>query len=121
MSKWLLRMAVLYLFVGVVLGNVMGAGHDYTLRPLHAHLNLLGFVVMFLAGLWYRAEPAASASRLAKAHFWIHQIVYPIQMLMLALYLGGNTAVDPVLGITSMLMALAILCFGLNVWKYARN
>lgn len=120
MSTWLFRMGVLYLSIGVVLGNVMGASKDFTLHPLHAHLNLLGFAVMFLAALWYRAVPAASTTRLAKAHFWIHQIVFPIQMGALAVYLNGNPAVDPALGIASMVMGVGILCFALNVWRHAK-
>ena len=34
--------------------------------PAHAHLNLLGFVALFLTALYYRAFPQAAATRLAK-------------------------------------------------------
>ena len=118
MSNWLFRMGVLYLVVGVILGNVMGATHDYTLHPLHAHLNLLGFAIMMLAGLWFRAVPAASASRLAKAYFWIHQLVFPIQMAGLFVFLKGNAAADVVLGPSSAIMGIGILCLAINVWKF---
>lgn len=120
MSNWLMRMAFVYLVIGVVLGNVMGATHNVALAPLHAHLNLLGFVVMMLAGLWFRVVPAAASGGLARAYFWIHQIVYPVQMLMLFLFLSGKTAVDPVLGLTSALMGLGILCLAVNVWGHTK-
>lgn len=120
MSNWLMRMAVVYLAIGVALGVGMGASHNVALAPLHAHLNLLGFVVMMLAGLWFRAVPAAASSGLARAYFWIHQIVYPVQMLMLFLFLSGNTAVDPVLGLTSALMGIAILCLAVTVWRHTK-
>ncbi len=37
-----LRLAVLGILVGVSMGIFMAASHNYTLRPVHAHLNLLG-------------------------------------------------------------------------------
>lgn len=120
MSNWLMRMAVVYLTIGVALGIGMGASQNFALAPLHAHLNLLGFVVMMLAGLWFRAVPAAASGALARAYFWIHQVVYPVQMLALFLFLGGNTAIDTVLALTSALMGLAILCLALNVWGHTK-
>lgn len=49
--------------VGMGLGLAMGVAQDFTLTPVHAHINLLGFVSMMLFGLYYRG--AASAGRLA--------------------------------------------------------
>ena len=36
--RWL-KLAVVYLLAGVVLGIAMGASHDFTLRPVHAPLD----------------------------------------------------------------------------------
>lgn len=64
-STLLLRGSVLLLLVGLCLGIGMGIAQDFTLAPAHAHLNLVGFVLPFVAGLYYRVVPAAAASRLA--------------------------------------------------------
>ena len=48
-TTWL-KLAVLYLIVGVGLGIAMGATENFTLRPVHAHLNLLGWTTMALGG-----------------------------------------------------------------------
>ena len=53
------------LLVGMVAGIAMGIKQDFLLSPAHAHLNLVGFVLPFVAGLYYRVVPAAAASRLA--------------------------------------------------------
>jgi hypothetical protein len=66
----LLRISTLLFLVGLTLGIVMGARHDFSLARAHAHLNLLGFVSLFLAGLYYNAVPAAVASKLAIVHAW---------------------------------------------------
>jgi len=118
MSNWFLRIAVLYLIAGVSLGIVMGASGDHSLHPLHAHINLLGFVLMTLFGLFYRVVPAAADTTLAKVHFWIYVPANFIQLVTLTLLLKGNAAVDPVLGLASLLVGVAILCFATVVWKH---
>lgn len=118
MSNWFLRLAVLYFALGVLLGNIMGASHDFTLTPVHAHLNLLGWASLFLFGLWYRVMPTAATTRLAKAHFWLHNIGLPIQMVALTVFIKGNTAAEPVLGAASAVIGIGVLCFAVNLWQH---
>ena len=73
-DRWFLRIAVIYALVGMVLGIVMGISEDHTQAPMHAHLNLVGWVSMALYALVYRQYPAAAESRLAIPHFWIANI-----------------------------------------------
>jgi hypothetical protein len=42
---------------GMGLGLFMGIAQDFTLTPVHAHTNLLGFVALMLYGLYYRGAP----------------------------------------------------------------
>ena len=118
MSNWFLRIAVLYFIAGVSLGIGMAMSGDISLRPVHVHLNLLGWVSMTLFGLFYRALPAAAETRLAKAHFWIYVPAHFVQMVTLTMYFRGNTAIEPVLGGASMLVGVAVLCFATIVWKH---
>lgn len=117
-SSWFFRLAVLYLLAGVTLGIVMAASHDHTMHPVHAHLNLLGFVTMGLFAAFYRAWPAAEESRLAKVHFWLYVPAHFVQMVTLAALYRGMVSVEPVLGIASVLVGLGIACFAVVVWKY---
>ncbi|MDO8771834.1 MAG: hypothetical protein Q7K57_24600 [Burkholderiaceae bacterium] len=118
MGNRFLRIAVIYILFGVSIGIFMAASHDYTLKPVHAHLNLLGWASMALFGLWYRSAPAAAETLLAKVHFWLHNIALPIQMITLAMYVGGNQAVEPVLALASAVIGVGLVCFAINLWKH---
>ena len=111
-----LKLAVLYLIAGVALGIMMGASEDFTMRPVHAHINLLGWATMALAGLVYAVYPLAAASRLAKAHFWLHNISLPAMAIALAFVVAGNRALVPVLAISEILASLGILVFAANIF-----
>ena len=63
-----LLLAALCLLVGLSLGIGMGIAHDFQLAPVHAHLNLVGFVLPSIFGLTYRAYPVLARSRLALPH-----------------------------------------------------
>ncbi len=118
MGNQFLRLAVIYLLIGVTLGIVMSAGSDYTFRPVHAHLNLLGWASMGLFGLWYRMVPAAAETRLAKVHFWLYNIAFPVQMITLTMFLQQNKAIEPVLALASVAIGLSLICFAINLWKH---
>jgi hypothetical protein len=66
MVKTLIGIRVSLGLIGIGLGIFMGIRHDLMLIQTHAHLNLLGFVTMFLSALYYRAVPQAAASKLAR-------------------------------------------------------
>ena len=118
MGNRFLRLAVVYVLLGVTLGIVMAASHNYTLKPVHAHLNLLGWASMALFGLWYRSAPAAAETRLAKVHFWLHNIGLPIQMITLTMYVNGNSSVEPVLALVSIVVGIGFACFAINLWQH---
>lgn len=120
MGNHFLRLAVVYVLLGVAIGVAMSAGHDYTLKPVHAHMNLLGWVGMFLFGLWYRMVPTSGETRLAKAHFWIYNIAFPIQMVTLSMFVFDHKAVEPVLALASVAILVAFICFAINLWKHTR-
>jgi hypothetical protein len=117
-GNWFLRIAVLYIIAGVGLGIYMGASGNHALFPLHAHLNLLGWVAMSLFGLFYRVIPAAAESTLGKVHFWIYVPANFAQMVLLAVVLRGNAALEPALGLFSTLVGAAFICFAVLVWRH---
>ncbi|MBU4039845.1 MAG: hypothetical protein KKG27_08810, partial [Alphaproteobacteria bacterium] len=86
-SNNFLRLGALSALVGMTLGVWMGANQDFVLRPVHAHINLLGFASMMLFGLFYRAFPAAGRGWLPMAHFVLSVIGFLILMPSLTLML----------------------------------
>lgn len=111
-----LKLAVVYLIVGVGLGIMMGASENFTMRPVHAHINLLGWATMALAGLIYSVYPQAGLSRLAKVHFWLNNVSLPVMAISLAFVLTGERGVIPVLAISEIVAAAGILAFAANIF-----
>jgi hypothetical protein len=118
LSNWFLRLAVLYFVAGVGLGLHMAASHDHGMMPVHAHLNLLGWVSLSLFGLYYRALPEAAATCLARVHFWIYVPAHFAQMALLFTLFRGHPEVEPALAIASTLVGVAVLCFAAVVWRH---
>jgi hypothetical protein len=112
-----IKIAVVYLLLGTTLGAYMGANEVFTLAPVHAHILLLGWVSLALAGIVYHLYPAAGETRLARIHFWVHNLVLPPFMVVLALFLTGTKAMGPVLGVASIVMIAGLACFAVNVFR----
>lgn len=90
LSDRFLRLAVVFALIGMALGYWMGASRDFAASPVHAHINLLGWVSMTLYGLFYRLLPLAALGRLPQAHFWTALIGLLIFMPALAAELLGG-------------------------------
>ena len=121
MGNKFLRLAVVYLLIGVCIGVMMAKQHDHTLAVVHAHINLLGWASMFLFGLFYRAFPEAERSVFGYLHFWIHNIALPIQMVSLAMLVSGNESVEGWVAGASVAIVVGLVFFAINVWNSTRN
>jgi hypothetical protein len=119
-ARWIAT-ALVYFVGAVAIGIAMAASHDFRLKGLHVHLNLLGWVSMALFGLIYRAFPRAAASRLAAPHFWLYQAALPVMMTGLAGLLLGDLRFEPLVAAGSSAVGVAILCFALAVWGAVRQ
>jgi hypothetical protein len=111
--------SVVVLFCGMVLGVVMGIREDFALQAAHAHLNLLGGVLLFLFGLYYRLVPAAGAGALAKVQGWLHiigGILMPAGVAMVITHGAGFIAI-PILG--SLIVLAATALFAVIVFRTA--
>ncbi len=56
MSARFLKIAVVYFVIGAVVGLYMGITATFTQAPVHAHLNLLGWVSLAVIGLIYHVS-----------------------------------------------------------------
>jgi hypothetical protein len=115
MGVRLLKIAAVYLIIGSLMGLYMGIAENFALHPVHAHLNLLGWASLALAGLIYVQFPHAAKTRLARIHFWMHNVSLPALMAALAMLLTGHEAFGPVVGIAATVMAAGLAVFVLNV------
>ena len=120
MAERFLKIAVLYLVAGVSLGWVMGITEKFDLAPVHAHLGVLGWLSLAVAGLMYRLYPTAAATALARAHFWLHNLGLPIFMGALTMKLSGQAAAGPVIGLGATMVWLGLVLFAVNVIRSVR-
>ena len=116
----LLRIAVVYLFVGALMGLAMGITQKFVLAPVHAHLLLLGWASLALAGVVYHLYPPASATRLARLHFWLHNLGLPVFMIGLALLLTGTEAGMPITAAGAIVVLIGLALFTTNVMLNAK-
>jgi cbb3-type cytochrome oxidase subunit 1 len=78
--------------VGMGIGIAMAASGDHSVFPAHAHLNLLGWVSLFLMGGFYRLHPALDESRIARiqAGIWICATIV-LTIGVAGIYLGRSS------------------------------
>lgn len=113
----LLKIAAVYMLVGLASGMFMAISKDHTLASAHSHLTLLGWTTMAITGVIYIVLPACAKSKLAGVHFWLHNIGLPLMICSLALFEYGNAAAEKFIGIGSIIVLLALLVFTINILK----
>jgi hypothetical protein len=109
--------SVVILLAGMIAGIAMGVQQNFVLAPAHAHLNLIGGVLLFLFGLYYRVVPAAGRTTLARIQGWLHILGSLLFPAGIALVLVGGHAymVAPVVG--SLIVILATTLFAVVVFR----
>ena len=96
-ERWWVLTGLVFLLVGMGLGLKMSMAKDYSMHGLHAHLNLLGFVLMTLFGLCYRQWPNMQEGVLATVHYWLHTVTVAISLTLFYQILS-NYDLAPTLG-----------------------
>jgi hypothetical protein len=91
---------IFYLVAGMVLGVVMGTRQDFQLAPVHAHLNLVGFVSHSVFGLVHRAWPALRSGVVAAVQFWLFVLGTPLFVAGIAISILGGMVWLAVVGAT---------------------
>jgi hypothetical protein len=112
--------SVVILLCGMLAGIDMGIRQDFVLAPAHAHLNLVGGVLLFLFGLYYRLIPAAGASMLAKVQGSLHiagGILFPLGVAVVLLK-GPSYEAAPIVG--SLIVVAAMALFAVIVFRTAK-
>jgi cbb3-type cytochrome oxidase subunit 1 len=113
------RAAVLMAIAGMIWGLVMAIGEDHSTMPAHAHLNLLGWVSLFLFGVYYHLHPAVDVGRMAKLQVWIWIAATTILTIGVALVHSGRSAGVPVAAVSSLVVLADMLLFAALVFRLA--
>jgi peptidoglycan/LPS O-acetylase OafA/YrhL len=114
-----LRVAVLYALVGLGGGIFMSASHDHSLMPAHAHWLLLGWVSMFLYGLFYKTHPTAK-TKLATAQFWLANIGALVMCIAVGFIVTGHPEAEPGAAIGALFVLAGMIVFAIQVFRGTR-
>jgi cbb3-type cytochrome oxidase subunit 1 len=101
----------------MAMGIGMAASQDHSLTPAHAHLNLLGWVSLFLFGIYYERRPALDRSKLAAVQVWTWAIGTVVLTIAVSAIHLGYTAADPVAAIASLVLLVAMGLFAYIVYR----
>lgn len=113
------RLAVLFVIVGMAMGIGMAISQNHAIMPAHAHLNLLGWVSLFLFGIYYERRPAVDTSRLALIQVSVWAVGTVVLTAAVAAIHLGYTGADPFAGIASLALFSAMLLFAYVVFRPA--
>ena len=111
------RAAVLIVLAGMIWGMVMGISQDHSTMPAHAHLNLLGWVSLFLFGVYYHLHPELDLNPLARVQVWIWIVATIILAVGVALVHSGQAAGDPIAAGSSIVVFADMVLFGWLVFR----
>src|SRR3954464_7831621 len=112
--------SLVILLIGMLAGMAMGITQNFALAPAHAHLNLVGGVLLFLFGLYYRLVPAAGTTLLAKVQGSLHiagGVLFPLGVAAVLLN-GPSVEAAPIAG--SLIVVAAMVLFAVIVFRTAR-
>jgi len=112
------RLAVLFVIIGMIMGVYMAASHNHTLGQAHAHINLIGWVSLFLIGLFYERRPQLDKSAGARWQVIIYTIGAVVLNASMAALLLGNAGAEPAAAAGSFVVLGSMLWFG---WLVFRN
>jgi peptidoglycan/LPS O-acetylase OafA/YrhL len=110
--------AVLMVLAGMVWGIMMAISQDHSAMPAHAHLNLLGWVSLFLFGIFYYLHPAIDRSRAALIQVSVWIVGTVILTVGVALIHTGHPIGDPFAAVGSLIVLGSMLQFG---WLVVRR
>ncbi len=116
-----MRAGVIFLILGMIWGIEMGIRQEFSLAPAHAHFNLVGGVLLFVVGLYYRMVPAARDSALAQWQSWLHiagAVLFPIGVAIV-IKKGEAFIILPIVG--SLIVVAAIALFAVIVFRTSRT
>lgn len=112
--------AVLFVLVGMVWGLQMAISGNHSAFPAHAHINLLGWVSLFLFGIFYHLHPSLDASRIALVQVWIWIAGTAVLGVGVGLVHTGHPKAEPIAAIGSFTVLFAMIVFAWLVYRRDR-
>jgi hypothetical protein len=109
--------AVCLATIGMLVGIIMAASGDHSVYPAHAHLNLLGWVSLFLIGIFYRFHPALDTSRIALTQAWVWICGSIVLSIGVAAIFLGHPELEVIAIIGSLIILADMVLFAYLVFR----
>jgi FtsH-binding integral membrane protein len=116
-SNLCFKAAMLLLLAGMLWGLQMAIVDNHTAYPAHAHLNLIGFVALFLFGIFYRLNPAAEANWFAVPQVWIWILSTIVMSIGVGLVHTGHKVGEPIAAVGSLVIFADAVLFTWLVFR----
>jgi cbb3-type cytochrome oxidase subunit 1 len=121
-----LKASLVWLSLGVTVGVAMAVHPAWTIyRPVHEHMNLLGFVSMMIFGVAYHVIPRFSGQplwrrQIAVWHAWVANA--GLALMAIGFVARVQTSIPPavggaLLGTGGCLSAVGAYLFAYNIWR----
>jgi peptidoglycan/LPS O-acetylase OafA/YrhL len=120
-SRFYFGMAILFLMTGITLGLAMAISQDHSLAPVHAHINLLGWVTSAIFGGYYALNPQKASGWLPLVQGGAYATGLLVMLPTLYYLYTGHPEIEPVLAAGSMATALGVLLFAAVVFTRGRE
>jgi hypothetical protein len=113
--------AVIFAIAGMIWGITMGISENHSTLAAHAHLNLLGWVSLFLFGIYYRLHPSleGATSALIQVTVWIIGTI--IIAVGVGLATSGHPIGEPIAAVGAFVALFDMMLFGWLVFAGDRG
>ena len=115
------RTAILFLIAGIGIGIHMSISGNHAVMGAHAHINLLGWVTSAIFGGYLALNPAKAAGLLPRLQYGVYVLGVLAMGTSLYLMLDGNTGIEPIVAISSLVTFAGVLLFALIIFMPAKN
>jgi hypothetical protein len=116
-STLAIRAAVIFALCGLGLGIGMAMSQNHLLKGAHAHINLVGWVSLFLFSMYYRAYPRVDASRLALVQVGTWVFGGALLTIGVTLIYGVGPQYEPFAAVGSLIVFASLLIFAVIVFR----
>lgn len=106
-ARWFIIMSIVYLGLAAVLGIVMlGTDKAMSLKFVHSHLNMLGWVSMMIYGVGYHILPRfvgkpLYSTKIGEAQFWLANIGLVVMLFFYTMNVYSPSGVSVMLSIVA--------------------
>jgi cbb3-type cytochrome oxidase subunit 1 len=112
--------AVVLVLAGMIWGIIMAISQDHSAMTAHAHLNLLGWVSLFIFGIFYHLHPTIDRTKTAMIQVCAWIAVMVILAFGVALIHTGHQVGEPIAAVASMAAVADMLVFGWLVFRWGK-